>query len=138
MAATSTMAFLLVMGFALQCEVGALAVSKSKQLQEPVAKEVADESPIRKVITLIEEMKATVEKDGSDDLEAYDKYMCWCETNDKEMKATVENAETRIAELTAFIEEAAATEGQLKTEIAGLTADIEEDSTALETATGVR
>jgi hypothetical protein len=138
MAATSTMAFLLVMGFALQCEVGALAVSKSRHQQEPVEKEVADEGPIRKVITLIEEMKATVEKDGSDDLEAYDKYMCWCETNDKEKTTAIENAETRIAELTAFIEEAAATEGQLKTEIAGLAADIEEDTTALETATGVR
>ena len=34
-------------------------------------------SPIRKVVTMIEEMKATVEKEGKEDLKAYDEYKCW-------------------------------------------------------------
>lgn len=40
--------------------------------------------PIRKVITLLEEMRTQAKKDAANDLEAYDKYMCWCETNKKE------------------------------------------------------
>merc|ERR1719490_518127 len=96
------------------------------------------ETPIRKVITLLEEMKSTVEKDASEDLKAYDKYMCWCETNKKEKTAAIEAAEQRIADLTTFLEEAAAEEAELKTEISGLESDIAADEDALKEATAVR
>jgi hypothetical protein len=90
------------------------------------------------VVTLIEEMKATVEKEAKDDKTAYDKYACWCETNDKEKSAAIEEAEAQIASLSAFIEEAAAKEGELKTEISQLEQDIADDTTALKTATANR
>merc|ERR1719375_807110 len=81
----------------------------------------ADSVGIRKVITLLEEMKAQVEKEAAEDLAAFDKYKCWCKTSESEKTAAVENAEKKIAELEAFIEEAASLEGQLKTEIETLT-----------------
>jgi len=102
----------------------------------PVASQ--DASPIRKVVTLIEEMKATVEKEAKDDTTAYDKYACWCKTNDQEKSSAIEEAESQIASLSAFIEEAAAKEGELKTEISQLEQDIAEDTTALKTATANR
>jgi chromosome segregation ATPase len=122
-------------------QVGAkLAVSRSKE--EPPTREEAlakiNASPIRKVITLIEDMKATCEKEGSMDLEAYDKYMCWCETNEKEKTQAIADAEAKIAELTAFIEESVAKEGQLKSEIAALEEDIAQSTEALQTATAQR
>jgi len=95
-------------------------------------------SPIRKVITLIEEMKKQVEKDAEEDTAAYDKYMCWCETNRKEKTAAIENAEKSIEMLTAFVEEAAAKESELKTEIATLEDDIADDEAALSTAMALR
>mmetsp|Transcript_21692 Transcript_21692/g.44445 ORF Transcript_21692/g.44445 Transcript_21692/m.44445 type:complete len:720 (+) Transcript_21692:78-2237(+) len=98
----------------------------------------ADMSPIRKVITLVEEMKAQCEKDADEDEAAFSKHKCWCETNEKEKTAAIKAAEGRIEELTAFVEEAAAKEGQLKTEIAGLEGDIAEDKEALATATALR
>jgi chromosome segregation ATPase len=94
--------------------------------------------PIRKVITLLEEMRTQAKKDAADDLEAYDKYMCWCETNKKEKTAAIEAAEQEVADLTTFLEEAAAKEGELKTEIAGLEEDIAADKDALAEATAVR
>jgi len=94
--------------------------------------------PIRKVITLLEEMRTQAKKDAANDLEAYDKYMCWCETNKKEKTAAIEAAEQEIADLTTFLEEAAAKEGELKTEIAGLEEDIAADQDALAEATAVR
>merc|ERR1719220_2055887 len=83
-------------------------------------------------------MRTQAEKDAADDLEAYDKYMCWCETNKKEKTAAIEAAEQEVADLTTFLEEAAAKEGELKTEIAGLGEDIAADEDALATATAVR
>jgi len=97
-----------------------------------------DMSPVRKVITLMEEMKAQCEKEAEEDDAAYNKYKCWCETNDKEKTAEIKAAEARIEELSAFVEEAAAKEGQLKTEIAGLAADIAEDKDSLATAAALR
>merc|ERR1719454_1204255 len=87
---------------------------------------------------MIEEMKKTVEKEANDDQVAYDKYMCWCVTNEKEKTAAIANAEQMIADLTAFIEEAAAKMGALKTEIEALEGDIADDNNALQTAMSVR
>mmetsp|Transcript_92137 Transcript_92137/g.265868 ORF Transcript_92137/g.265868 Transcript_92137/m.265868 type:complete len:737 (-) Transcript_92137:70-2280(-) len=98
----------------------------------------ADMSPIRKVITLIEEMKAQCEKDAEEDLATYDKFMCWCATNEKEKGKALEDARAHVDELNAFLEEAAAKEGELKTLIATLEKDIAEDQDALATATATR
>merc|ERR1719316_233259 len=91
-------------------------------------------SPIQKVQKLLEEMRMTVNKEAEEDKDSYEKYKCWCTTNEKEKKASIAHAESTIEELQAFIEEAAGTEGQLKTEIASLASDIAEDTDALETA----
>lgn len=95
-------------------------------------------SPIRKVVTLIEEMKAQVEKEAKEDLAAYDEYKCWCDTNGEEKRAAIEYATERIGELEAFLAEAKGKEGALKTEIAGLEQDIADDNSALATARNVK
>jgi len=87
---------------------------------------------------MIEEMKATVEKEGKLDLKAYDEYKCWCDSNGEEKKIAIEYATEQIADLEAFIGEASGTEGKLKTEISSLEGDIASDNSAIATATGVR
>merc|ERR1719253_1510719 len=104
----------------------------------PAMGQEANVSPIRKVVMLIEEMKVQTEKDAKADLEAYDKYMCWCQTNEKAKTQAIADAEATIEELTAFVEESKAKEGQLKTEISQLETDIAEDTDALATATATR
>merc|ERR1719473_2097222 len=86
------------------------------------------DSPIQKVVTLVTEMKAQTIKEGEQDLEAYDKYKCWCETTTSEKTAAIEAAEAKLQELGSFVEEAAAKEGELKTEIAGLEDDLAKDT----------
>jgi len=107
---------------------------------EPTAgmKVQAQKNPLKKVVTLLNEMKAQVEKEAEEDKSAYEKYECWCTSSEKEKTQAVADAEAKIAELTAFLEEAVAKEGQLKTEIEGLASDISEDQDALAQATGVR
>merc|ERR1719253_2186026 len=80
----------------------------------PAMGQEANVSPIRKVVMLIEEMKVQTEKDAKADLEAYDKYMCWCKKNDAAKTTAIADAQATIEELTAFVEESKAKEGLLK------------------------
>jgi chromosome segregation ATPase len=113
------------------------AASISSQVVKASAANV-ESSPIDKVVTLIKEMKAQTEKEAKEDMEAYDKYKCWCDTTEGEKTAAINAAEKHIASLNAFIEEAAGKEGELKTEIVALGEDIAEDQSALETASNLR
>jgi len=128
-----------MLGLVLMCSMSLAGARKLVAArQEPSSAITAEMSPIRKVITLIEEMKVVVDKEATEDLAAYDKYMCWCQTNEKEKTAAIEEAQARIEELNAFIEEATAKIGQLKTEIGSLEQDIAEDTDALSTAVATR
>merc|ERR1719375_923700 len=95
-------------------------------------------NPIKKVVTMLKEMQAQVEKEGEEDTAAYDKYACWCKTNDAEKTAAIEGAETKIDDLTTAIEEYAALMAKLKGEIEKLEGDIADAKAALETAAAQR
>jgi len=105
-----------------------------------VATTTAEDGPsqIQKVVKLITEMKAQTESEAAEDMKAYDKYKCWCETTEGEKTGDIKAAETRLQELNGFIEEAAATEGELKTEISALADDITADKDSLSSATSLR
>merc|ERR1719281_1061581 len=95
-------------------------------------------NPIKKVVTMLKEMQAQVEKEGEEDKEAYDKYACWCKTNDAEKTAAIENAEKMIDDLTSTIDKLAALKAQLTTEIEKLEQDLAAAQSALETAAAER
>jgi len=97
-----------------------------------------DGSPIQKVVKLITEMKAQTENEAKEDMEAYDKYKCWCVNTEGEKTGDIKAAETKLEDLNGFIEEGAATQGELKTEIAALEEDIAADTDALASATSLR
>lgn len=113
------------------CNVAAVTLRQPSAIK-------ADSSPIAKVVTLITEMKSTIEKEATADEEAYDKYTCWSETNEKQKNEAIEAATQSVQQLEAFVEEAAGTKAQLSTEISGLEADIGEDQSALDSANSQR
>merc|ERR1719478_763640 len=63
---------------------------------------------------------------------------CWCETNDKEKTKAIAEAEARIADLTAMIEELTATSARLNTEIKNLEGEVAKNQEALDKATALR
>merc|ERR1719191_560258 len=63
---------------------------------------------------------------------------CWCETNDKGKTKAIADAETKIGQLEASIEEYTATAARLTTEIANLNKEVKENTAALESATAMR
>merc|ERR1719388_771088 len=87
--------------------------------------------PVSKVITLLKDMVAQLEKEAEEDEEVYEQMGCWCETNDKEKTKSIADAEQHIADLTAAIEEHTGNSARLNTEVA-------KNGAALDTATALR
>merc|ERR1719174_3081800 len=83
-------------------------------------------------------MRAELEAEASKESEMYDKMVCWCETNEKEKKKAIADAEALDAELSSEIEERAAKFGEAATTIEALKKQIAEDTAALKEATAIR
>merc|ERR1719262_1241493 len=98
----------------------------------------AKNRPVSKVITLLKDMLAQLEKEGEEDAEVYEQMGCWCETNDREKTKSIADAEARINALTAAIEEFTANSARLNTEIANLEQEVAKNSDALDKATAMR
>merc|ERR1719321_4234 len=94
--------------------------------------------PVSKVITLLKDMVAQLEKEAEEDEEVYEAMGCWCETNDKEKTKSIADAEQRIADLTAAIEEFTSKSAQLNTQISHLTGEVARNNKALDQATALR
>jgi chromosome segregation ATPase len=98
----------------------------------------AKNRPVSKVITLLKDMVAQLEKEAEEDEEVYETMGCWCETNDKAKTKSIADAEQAISDLTAAIEELTASSARLNTEIANLEKEVAKNSQALDTATALR
>jgi len=94
--------------------------------------------PVTKVVTLLKDMQAQLEKEAEEDEEVYDKMACWCKTNDRDKTMSIKEAEARIADLTTTIESTAAASGRLKTEIANEESDLAKSDKALAQLTAMR
>merc|ERR1719171_1190611 len=100
--------------------------------------EEAKNRPVAKVIKLLTDMLAQMEKEAEEDQEVYDKFVCWCETNDKEKTKAIADAEAPIESLKAKIEELTALSSQLQTELKNLEKETAKNQDALDKATEMR
>lgn len=96
------------------------------------------EKPIQKVVRLLKEMQAELDKEADEDEDMMEKLGCWCHTNEKEKTKAIADAKNKITELGASIEEFSAKSAQLKTDIENLKAEVAEKSTGLEESTSIR
>jgi len=94
--------------------------------------------PVTKVINLLKDMQAQLEKEAKEDEEVYEKVACWCQTNDKDKTTSIADAESRITDLTSTIEEKTAESARLNTEIKNLDAEVAKNQEALDKATALR
>jgi len=83
------------------------------------------ETPIAKVVSILEEMQATIEADGHAEQASYEKYSSWCNQTLNQKAEDISNGKEKIEELqtaieknTAFLASSAANVVQLKKEIA--------------------
>jgi hypothetical protein len=96
------------------------------------------EKPIQKVVRLLNEMQAQIEKEGAEDDAMMEQMGCWCETNEREKTTALELAEQRITDLTSAIPEYAAKAMEAEVTIKQLQKEVAENTEALAKATEVR
>merc|ERR1719506_1200681 len=69
-----------------------------------------EDTPVTRVVKLLQEMQKQVKKEMDEDEEIYDKVKCWCMNNKYEKDNAVEEAEATIKELESTNEELATAE----------------------------
>jgi len=98
----------------------------------------ARENPIRKVVTLMQNLREEVEEEGRKDKELFDKFMCYCTDNTDKLEKSVEVARADIGEYEATIKELTGSNAALELEIKDVKEDLEDNKKAIADATGVR
>merc|ERR1719262_1092604 len=98
----------------------------------------AGANPVSKVVALLKDMQATLEKEAEEDEVVYEKMVCWCNTNDKEKTKSIKEAEVKIEDLTHSIEEGTGASARLNTEIANLNKEVAANQNALDKAAAMR
>jgi len=94
--------------------------------------------PVTQVVNLLEDMLKSLESEQKEDEDIYDKMSCWCETNDKEKTQAISDAETKLDDLAAEIEELTATSARLGVEITALEKEVAANKVSLVEATEIR
>merc|ERR1719487_1277052 len=114
--------------------------AREQSLEDAWSKELTSsgESPVKRVVNLLNKMKAELEKEADNEAAMYDKMVCWCKTGEKEKKAAVAAADARDIELSSEIGGRSARGGELNAEIANLKKQIADDTAALKQARTVR
>jgi len=95
-------------------------------------------NPIRKVVTLMQDMQKEIEAEGVKEKELYDKFMCFCDGNNAEMKKSVEDMKGKIDEYASLVEQEKAEKAQLDQDIPKHEADKAAAIEDLEKSTALR
>merc|ERR1740115_313570 len=96
------------------------------------------ERPVMKVVRLLQDTKAELEKELDDDKAVFALMTCWCNSNDGEKTAAIAAGKAKIAELESSMGAGAAKIAGLKEKRAETLAEVNADHKALSDATGMR
>jgi uncharacterized coiled-coil DUF342 family protein len=75
------------------------------------------ENPIRRIVTLLQDMQKEIEAEGEKQQKAFDKFMCYCDGNTDGMKASADEGTQKAAELGSKVEALKAEKAQLEQEL---------------------
>eukprot|EP00747_Dinoflagellata_sp_TGD_P157388 gnl/TRDRNA2_/TRDRNA2_177733_c0_seq3.p1 gnl/TRDRNA2_/TRDRNA2_177733_c0~~gnl/TRDRNA2_/TRDRNA2_177733_c0_seq3.p1 ORF type:complete len:728 (+),score=247.82 gnl/TRDRNA2_/TRDRNA2_177733_c0_seq3:60-2243(+) len=98
----------------------------------------AKDNPIQRVVGLLDEMKAQLQKEMDEDEKLYDELMCWCNMNSSESGSSISDSESKIDLLNATIESLTAKVAELTTKIKETEDEYATNKKTLAEATAVR
>merc|ERR1719389_1044137 len=78
----------------------------------------AKANPMRRIITMLQDMQKEVEREGEAEKEIWDKALCACEGGEAELDKTIADSQASIEEWTAKTESGKAEKSQLTQEVA--------------------
>ena len=135
-------ATLLAAALVVQLSDASYASARQQSLENAWSKELTSsagqESPVKRVVNLLNKMKAELEKEADNEAGMYDKMVCWCKTGEKEKTQAIAAADAKDIELSSEIEGRSARGGNLGAEITNLKSQIADDTAALKMARSVR
>jgi len=95
-------------------------------------------NPIRKVVTMLQNMQKKVEEEGETEKKLYDKFMCYCQSGGKQLEKSIGEAEDKVSTLPAEIAAAEEKLTQLKDDIKQAQTDRAAAKRAMKKATAIR
>merc|ERR1719364_578726 len=95
-------------------------------------------NPIRKIVTLMQNMQKEIEAEGEKEKELFDKFMCYCSSNNGELTKAVADAKAQVEELTAKLKSEEAEKAQVAQELIDHKKDRESAKADVEEATVLR
>jgi len=95
-------------------------------------------NPIRRVVTMLQQMQNKVTAEGAKEKELFDKFMCYCQTGAADLQASIDAANTKIPQVESALKEAAATKTQLEADVKQASADRADAKKAIGAATALR
>merc|ERR550514_590659 len=112
-----------------------LAVETEKRTEQRTA---LSANPIRKVVTMLQNMVKKVEAEGLKEKELYDKFMCYCNTADVTLGKSIQDADTKIPQLEADIKASSEEKAQLESDLKAHQEDRTAANEAMAKATEIR
>jgi len=94
-------------------------------------------NPIRKVVTMMQNMQKEIEAEGAKETELYDKFMCFCDGGTADLQKTAADATATNKALTAKYESDTAEKAQLESDIKQHKVDLEAATKDLTDATNI-
>jgi predicted nucleic acid-binding Zn-ribbon protein len=104
----------------------------------PAATLAATANPIRKVVTMLQNMQAKVEEEGKKEKELFDKFMCYCKSSGSDLTAEIDAAGVKMPSLASDIKESEAQLAQTKDELKAAQSDRSAAKSAMASATAMR
>jgi septal ring factor EnvC (AmiA/AmiB activator) len=95
-------------------------------------------NPIRKVVTMLQNMVKKIEAEGEKEKELYDKFMCYCNTADATLGKSIQDADTKIPQLEADIKASSEEKAQLEEDLTAHQNDRTAANEAMAKATEIR
>merc|ERR1719284_306513 len=95
-------------------------------------------NPIRKIVTLMQNMQKEIEAEGAKEKELFDKFMCYCSSNNGELEKAVADAKAMAEEMSAKLKSEEAEKVQTAQELIDHKKDREQATADIEEATVIR
>jgi len=95
-------------------------------------------NPIRKVVTMLQNMQSKIAAEGAKKEKMFDQYMCYCNNADGTLGKSISDAETKIPQVASSIKEGAAMKKQLEAELKEAQVNRVEAKDAIAKATALR
>jgi len=120
-----------VLIFSLLASAAALSVVQQSDSQNSA-------NPIRKVVTMLQNMQKTVTSEGEKETALYDKFMCYCKNADSTLAAGIASGEDKVSSLGSSIKAATAEKAQTEQDLKDAQVARVEAKDAMAKATAMR